>query len=164
MAVFASAGLLAGAFLFASMASAQRTAESTAAAQSKAMAEGRNHLLYDVSKEVSVQGTVVSYTEHPETPPIGARVLIQTAPSNTVDVLLGDVRLLKQNNFAISTGSNIRVVGETMSVSRQQVFVARIVQQGAQAVALRSASGAPIVFTGNRGKTSTPSSTQGGPR
>ena len=123
-----------------------------------------SHSSYDVSREVSVQGSVVSYTEHPASAPIGARVVIQTGPGNTVEALLGDARLLKQQNFTITTGSNLRVLGETMTVGGQQVFVARVVQQGTKAVALRSTTGAAIVFSGNRGKTTSQSSTQGGAR
>ena len=120
---------------------------------------------YSVSREVSVQGTVVKYTENSSTPPIGTHVLIQASPANTVDVFLGDARLLKQNKFPIAEGNNIRVIGESVPVGQTSVLVARLVQQGTQVVALRSTNGAPIVFTGNRGRAAAQSATaQGGPR
>jgi len=119
---------------------------------------------YDAAREVSVQGTVVKYTENSSTPPIGAHVLIQSSPTNTVDVFLGDARLLKQNNFSIAQGNNIRVIGENRPVGGSTVFVARLVQQGTQVVALRSTNGTPIVFTGNRGKAAAANTQQGGPR
>ena len=126
---------------------------------------GASHTTYDVAHEVSVQGTVVKYTENSSTPPIGAHVSIQTSPANTVDVFLGDARLLKQNNFSIAEGNNIRVIGETVPFGQGAIFVARLVQQGTQVVALRSTSGMPMVFAGNRGKVAAQSSTQQrGPR
>src|SRR5262245_43082468 len=49
---------------------------------------------YDVSREVSIQGTVVSYTENSTAAPSGAHVVVQTA-SGPVDVHIGNGRLLK---------------------------------------------------------------------
>jgi len=149
MAVFASVGLLAGAFLLASTASAQRTAESAAAAQSKAIAEGRNHSLYDASKEVSLQGTVAKFTENSTDLPVGAHVLVQTS-SGQVDVHLGNPRLLKLNNMTISQGANIRIVGEPVSTNQGTFFLARLVQQGTQVVAVRSTTGIPLGLVGPR--------------
>ena len=124
-----------------------------------------SHSAYSLSREVSVQGTVVSFAENSTTPPAGAHVVIQTSAGSTVDVVLGDARLLKQNNLTITKGSSIRVVGETIPFGQSTVFVARLVQQGTQIVALRSNNGMPYVFTGNRGKAGAQSSTQqGGPR
>ena len=143
MAVFASAGLIAVALLFASTASAQRTEESTAAAQSKAISEGRNHSAYDVSKEVSLQGTVAKFTENSTELPAGAHVLVQTA-SGQVDVHLGNPRLLKQNNLSISQGASIRIIGEPVSTGDGTFFLARLVQLGTQVVAVRTAQGFPV--------------------
>jgi len=127
--------------------------------------KGVRNSTYDVSREVSVQGTVVKYTENSSTPPIGAHVSIQTSATNTVDVFLGDARLLKQNHFSIAEGNNIRVIGEAVPVGQSAVFVARLVQQGTQVAALRSTNGMPMVFAGNRGRAALQSNAQqGGPR
>jgi len=143
MAVVASAGLLAGVFLFASTASAQRTAASTTAAQSKAIAEGRNHSAYDAGREVSLQGTVAKFTEHSSDLPVGAHVLVQTA-SGQVDVHLGDPRLLKLNNMTIAQGASVRIIGEQVETNQGPFFLARLVQQGTQVVAVRSMTGMPL--------------------
>ncbi len=164
MAVFASAGLLAGVFLFASTASAQRTEESTAAAQSKAIAEGRNHSLYDVRKEVSLQGTVAKFTENSADLPVGAHVLVQTS-SGQVDVHLGDPRLLKLNNMTISQGASIRIIGEPVTTNQGTFFLARLVQQGTQVVAVRTTQGFPLWPAGLRATTPpSASNSQGGAR
>ena len=143
MAVFACAGTVAGAFLFASTADAQRTAQSTAAAQSKAIAAGGNHSLYDASKEISLQGTVAKFTENSMDLPRGAHVLVQTS-SGQIDVHLGDPRLLKLNNLSISQGASIRIIGEPVATIQGTFFLARLVQQGTQVVVVRSMQGMPI--------------------
>jgi hypothetical protein len=143
MAVFASAGLFAGALLFASVANAQRTAESTAAAQAKAILAGGNHSLYDASKEVSLQGTVAKFTENSIDLPRGAHVLVQTS-SGQIDVHLGDPRLLKLNNMTISQGASIRIIGEPVTTNHGTFFLARLVQQGAQVIAVRTTQGFPV--------------------
>src|SRR5215813_7084720 len=142
LAVYAGAGLLAGVFLFASTVNAQRTAAS-AAAQSKAIAEGRNHSAYDASREVSLQGTVAKFTENSTGFPVGAHVLVQTA-SGQVDVHLGDPRLLKLNNMTIAEGANIRIIGEQVETNQGTFFLARLVQQGTLVVAVRTMTGMPL--------------------
>jgi len=144
MAVFACVGMLAGAFLFAWAANAQRTAQSSAAAQSKAIAAGGDHSLYDASKEVSLQGTVVSFTENSKEFPPGAHVVVQTS-SGQIDAHLGNSRLLKLNNFTISQGANIRIIGEPVTTNQGTFFLARLVQQGSQVVAVRSMQGMPLL-------------------
>jgi len=159
-AVFASAGLLAGVLLFASAASAQRTAESTAAAQSKAILEGRSHSLYDTSREVSLQGTVAKFVENSRDLPVGAHVLVQTT-SGQVDVHLGDPRLLKLNNMTIFEGARIRIVGEPVTTNQGTFFLARLVQQGTQIVAVRSTTGIALGLVGPR---TSASNSRGGAR
>lgn len=143
MAVFASAGWLAGAMLFATAANAQRTAQSAAAAQAKSIAEGRSHALYDAAKEVSLQGTVASFTENSKQFPAGAHVVVQTS-AGPVDVHLGDARLLKANNMSIAQGASVRIIGEPVTVPQGTFFLARLIQQGTQVVAVRSMQGIPL--------------------
>ena len=143
MAVFAIVGLFAGTFLFAASAEAQRSAKSATAAQAGAASEGRSNSLYDMSKEVSLQGTVAKFTENSADLPRGAHVLVQTA-SGQIDVHLGDAKLLKVNNLSISQGSSIRIIGEPVTTDQGTFFLARLVQQGTQVVAVRSTHGMPL--------------------
>jgi hypothetical protein len=48
---------------------------------------------YDLQREGTVVGTVVSYTQASTTPPLGAHVILKTS-SGSLDVHLGDSRLL----------------------------------------------------------------------
>ena len=163
MAVFACAGMFAGVSLFASAANAQRIAATSAAAQSKAMAEGRNHALYDASREVSLQGTVAKFTENSKDFPPGAHVLVETSSGQT-DVHLGDPRLLKSNNMTIVQGASIRIIGEPVTTNQGTFFLARLVQVGTQVVAVRSTTGIPLARGGASVTTRSASNSQGGAR
>src|SRR5260221_5096149 len=121
MAVFVSAGWFAGALLFATAAQAQRSTQATSAAISKANAEGSNHALYDATKEVSLQGTVASFTENSKQFPAGAHVVVQTS-AGPVDAHLGDARLLTLNNMTIAQGVSIRIIGEPVTTPQGTFF------------------------------------------
>jgi hypothetical protein len=95
---------------------------------------------YNIANDVSLQGTVLKYTENSATPPIGTHVLLQT-PSGNVDVHLGDARLLHLAKLTITPGSNIRFVGQMNTQGSRQIFLARLVQVGSQVLAIRSERG-----------------------
>jgi hypothetical protein len=103
----------------------------------------QRNLSYDVSREVAVQGSVISYSETSSAAPFGPHVTLQTS-SGVVDVHLGNARLLESNHFTLSAGDSIRVVGENVPVGTGTQFFARIVQKGNQTLALRSAQGFPL--------------------
>jgi hypothetical protein len=123
--------LLGSALLLATMASAQQKS-----------APQRN-LSYEVSREVSVQGSVISYSVTSSVAPFGPRVTLQTS-SGALDVHLGNARLLESNHFMLAPGDSIRVVGENVAFGQGTQFLARIVQKGNQSVALRSVRGLPL--------------------
>jgi hypothetical protein len=104
---------------------------------------------YDVKRESDVVGTVVAYFANPKTAPFGARATVQTS-SAAIEVHLGDARLLAANHFSIETGDTLRIVGETLAVGDSSLFVARIVQKGTQALAVRTARGFPIPYVAPR--------------
>jgi hypothetical protein len=139
----------------ASGAFAQRPGARTVAAKSAAGA-------YDITNDVSLQGTILKYTENSQTVPIGTHVLLQTSTGN-VDVHLGDARLLHAAKLSISTGANVRFVGQMNAAGQNAVFLARLVQVGTQVVAVRSEHGLPLAPTGTRGKNAQ-ADQKGGPR
>jgi hypothetical protein len=115
----------------------------SAAAQQKTQSAPQQGRDYDVSREVSLQGTVVSFAENSSTAPLGPHVVVQTA-SGQVDVHLGDARLLKANHLTLAAGDGIRVVGENVPYGTGTQFFARIIQKGSQTLALRSTRGFPL--------------------
>ena len=140
--MLASAALLVGIFLAASPVNAQRAAQSAAV-------KGKSNSPYDPAREVSLQGTVAKFTENSATLPVGAHVLIQTA-AGPVDVHLGDPRFLQLNKFSLTEGASIRVIGEAVSFPDGTFFLARLVQQGTQVIAVRTTQGFPLARAGVR--------------
>lgn len=116
---------------------------------------------YKVANDVSLQGTILSYTENSTAPPLGTRVLLQTTSGN-VDVHLGNARVLHQAKLNLSQGMSVRFVGQTQTVGQNTVFLARLVQVGSQVVAVRSTRGIPVVPAGARGSAKNASANQQG--
>jgi hypothetical protein len=113
-----------------------------AGAQQRAQAIPQRNL-YDLSREVSLQGTVVSFAQSASTPPLGPHVVVQTE-SGQIDVHLGDAKLLQASHVVLAAGDSIRVIGENLSYGEGTQFFARILQKGSQTVALRSTRGFPF--------------------
>lgn len=109
---------------------------------------------YDARRESEVVGTVVAYVANSKTAPFGARVTVQTG-SGSMEVHLGDPRLLAANHFSIETGDTLRIVGETLSIGNTTLFIARILQKGTQALAVRTARGLPVPYVAPRNTQST---------
>ena len=107
---------------------------------------------YEVSREVSLTGTIVSFTANSAKPPIGPHLILQTA-SGQVDVHLGDARTLQASHLTLASGDSIRIIGENVAYGEGTQFFARIVQKGSQAVALRSTRGFPLRPMSRAGKT-----------
>ena len=100
---------------------------------------------YDVKRESTLVGAVIAYTPSSTTTPPGAHVTLQT-PGGVVDVHLGDARLLDAGHISIQTGDTLRIIGENVTFAGTTQFLARIVQKGTQAVALRSERGIPVRY------------------
>ncbi len=95
---------------------------------------------YDVSREGSLLGTVVKFESASSTPPIGAHLLVQTA-SGQVDVHLGNAKVLQAGHLELNPGDSVRIVGELLTLGDSTYFAGRVVQKGAQAVAVRNTKG-----------------------
>jgi hypothetical protein len=104
---------------------------------------------YDVRRESQVVGTVVAYAANSKAAPFGARATVQTS-SGAMEVHLGDPRLLTANRFSIETGDTLRIVGETLTTGNSSLFVARIVQKGTQALAVRTVRGLQVPYVAPR--------------
>ncbi len=104
---------------------------------------------YDLSRETVLEGTVLSFTEAVATPPLGARVTVQTA-TGPVDVHLGPAAFLRANQFSLVPGDSVKIAGARVQQRQISMFVARVIQKGNQSLALRSTSGAPLWLAGAR--------------
>jgi hypothetical protein len=122
--------LLAGVLLLSTIGNAQQKAQSAA----------QKNLSYDVSREVSVQGSVIGYSDTSTVAPFGPHVTLQTS-SGVLDVHLGNARLLESNRLTLAAGDTIRVIGENVLLGSGTQFLARVIQKGNQALLLRSPQG-----------------------
>ncbi len=117
----------------------------TAMAQDRLPQSSARSSGYDLKREGTLVGTVIAYTESSATPPLGAHVTLQT-PGGVVDVHLGNARLLTANHFNIQAGDTLRIIGENVTFGNTAPFLARIVQKGTQALAVRSERGIPVRY------------------
>ena len=108
--------------------------------QLKSAAGPRVNSTYNVANEMSVQGTVLKYTENFNVAPFGAHLLVQTA-GGTVDVQAGSGVILRYNKMTFPVGSSVRVIGQYLANGDAKYFAARLIQQGTQVVAVRSTNG-----------------------
>jgi hypothetical protein len=121
-----------------------------ACGQEKAPASLQDELAaYDLKRETTLIGTVQSFTPAAQVAPLGAHVTLETS-GGLVDVHLGNTRLLAANKFIIQSGETLRIVGEIVSTGTGTQFVARIVQKGTQALAVRSVRGIPLSYMAPR--------------
>ena len=95
---------------------------------------------YEMSREVFLLGTVVKFESASSALPMGAHVLLQTS-SGQVDVHLGNAKVLQAGHLELNPGDSVRIVGEPLALGDSTYFAARIVQKGAQAVAVRNSRG-----------------------
>ena len=95
---------------------------------------------YSVSRERFLLGTVVKFESASNTLPMGAHLLLQTS-SGPIDVHLGDAKVLRAAHLELNPGDSVRIVGEPLALGDGTYFAARIVQKGAQAVAVRNTKG-----------------------
>jgi hypothetical protein len=115
-----------------------------AGAQEKAQTAPARINAYDVARETTLEGTVVSYNASSSAGPQGAHAVLETA-SGVVDVHIGNARLLSANHIVLAAGDAVRITGENIAFGSSTVFAARLVQKGSQAVAVRSVHGMPLL-------------------
>jgi len=104
---------------------------------------------YDTRLETTLVGTVLTYTPSAQQTAHGAHLMLQTGAGVAV-VHLGDARLLAANHFVIQSGDTLRIIGESVAYGDGSQFVARIVQKGAQALAVRTVRGIPLSYMAPR--------------
>ena len=120
-------------------------------------------LAYDAARETVLQGTVLSFTASSSTPPLGARLSLQTS-SGPVEIHLGSASYLRANDFVLAPGEAVTIVGFNVAVRQGHIFLARVIQKGSQSLALRTTTGAPLWLAGARARPAANAQTQGGAR
>jgi hypothetical protein len=127
-----------------------------ALAQEKSPQPSARFGAYDMNHEGTLVGTVIDFQPSPTTPPMGARLTLQTT-AGVVDVHLGDARLLTANHFTIQAGDTLRIIGAYTPTGSPSLFLARIVQKGTQALTVRTQRGFPVRYIARKDSADTKS-------
>jgi hypothetical protein len=100
---------------------------------------------YDVTREVTLSGTVSSVLATPAHGMIaGPHLLLTTASGNKVDASLGRFALRGRNALSVTAGDQVEVTGVMNTFAGNQVFIARTVKVGEQVYTMRNPYGIPV--------------------
>ena len=140
-------------FSFATPIHAQTAAATTEPAKPRA---------YDITKEVTLTGTVSSVVKQTTrsmdlTP--GAHIMVTTS-SGTVDANLGRFAMRGKTALPITSGESVRVTGVMKTVKGKDVFVTRLVQANGHIYKIRNEHG--IAYAPANRSTSWKSESKGG--
>jgi hypothetical protein len=96
---------------------------------------------YDVSKEITVQGTVQSLVKHPAPPGIMGAHLEVTTAQGVVDAHIGNFVFAGRTPVSFAPGQSVKLVGLMTTVNHQNVFLVRTIQTGNRTITIRSDHG-----------------------
>jgi len=99
---------------------------------------------YDITREVTLTGTVSSVLNAPSAGKIaGSHLLLQTA-SGEIDASLGRWGLQGKGALSVAVGDQIEVTGTMKTLREKPVFVVRTVKAGGQIYMIRTQYGIAI--------------------
>jgi hypothetical protein len=99
---------------------------------------------YDASKEVTLNGTVLSVLAKPSPGMVMGSHLLLTTPSGPVDASLGRFGLMGKGALSVAPGQQVEVTGVMKTVKDKQVFLARTVKVGSEVYTIRNEHGFPV--------------------
>jgi hypothetical protein len=136
--LYLGSAAIAGALFFATFSSSGTQQDQTPAAQT--------YSSYELSRETTLTGKILSYTAASTVPPLGAHMTVQTV-YGPVDVHLGSAKLLEQKGFILNVGDSVSVTGEVISFGQSSTFAARMVKNGDQSITVRDAKGRLVLMS-----------------
>ncbi len=99
---------------------------------------------YDVSQEITLNGTVSSVLAKPSPGMIwGSHILLATT-SGAVDASLGTFGLRGKGALSVAAGQQIEMTGVMKTLMNKQVFLARTVKVGGEVYTIRNEHGLPV--------------------
>ncbi|MGA8143771.1 MAG: hypothetical protein WB987_07780 [Candidatus Acidiferrales bacterium] len=132
----------------------------SANAQTAVPATDLSSPVYDLSKEIKVDGTIDKIESNSTGGPMGTHLLVLT-PQGMVDVHLGASRAVSAANLGLSVGQSVHVTGMMATIGGNSVLLARILTTSNHIYMLRNEHGAPIRSLMPRGTASSASSQKG---
>ena len=101
-------------------------------------------LNYDVTDEVTLDGTVSSVLAKPAPGMIMGSHLLLITISGPVDASLGRFGLQGKDALSVAAGQQVEVTGVMKTIMDKQVFLARIVKAGGRVYTIRNEHGVPM--------------------
>jgi hypothetical protein len=99
--------------------------------------------VYDLNKEVKIQGTIEKIESSPIGGLLGSHVLVSSG-GGTIDVHLGASAAVSAKNLGLSAGENIEITGMMATMSGNSVLLARILSTSSHIYMLRNERGVPV--------------------
>ena len=99
---------------------------------------------YDLSEEVTLNGTVLNVLTKASPGMITGSHLLLTTLSGTVDISLGTLGLQGQGALSVSAGQQVEVIGVIRTLKGKPVLLARAVKVGDRVYAIRNEHGIPV--------------------
>jgi hypothetical protein len=96
---------------------------------------------YDVSKEITLNGTVTSVLAKSEPGMVMGAHLVFGTSSGRVDASLGRWALIGKGALSVNAGQQVAVTGVMKTLRNQQVFLARTVKVDGQIFTIRNEHG-----------------------
>ncbi|MBZ5651639.1 MAG: hypothetical protein LAO18_14275 [Acidobacteriia bacterium] len=117
-------------------------------AQGSGPGTGMRH--YDPKTEVTINGTIEDVQQQTGKGGWKGTHLILKLESASVHVHVGPSSYIEQKQFAFGKGDTIKVVGSKVTISGQEVVLAREITKDGKTVVLRNAQGVPKWSGGRR--------------
>jgi hypothetical protein len=132
--------LLGGLGLLTLMAFSVFTVPSQAAAATKKITVTPKYQ-YDVSKEVTLQGTVSNVVKKPSAGMLTGTHLMLATSNGTVDAHIGSYAGRDKHLDSLSQGQSVKAVGMMMTMKHGQVFIVRTIETDEQTLTVRNKNG-----------------------
>lgn len=102
------------------------------------------HPYYDVSREITLTGTVSSVLTKPSKGMIIGTHLLLLTSSGTVDASLGRFAMSGNQPFLVTPGQQIEVTGITKTLNHRQVLIVRLAKSNGETYTVRDQRGLAI--------------------
>jgi hypothetical protein len=100
---------------------------------------------YNPATEATMTGTVESVDHMPSPGRGGGGLHLKlTAPSGPIEVHVGPSSFVASKNMTFAKGDTLTVIGSKVTMSGQEVLIAREITKGDQVLTLRDAKGFPL--------------------
>jgi len=116
--------------------------------------------VYDLNKEIKIQGTIEKISTISSNGLIGTHLLVTTA-EGVIDVHLGASMAVSAKSLGLSAGESVNLTGMMATINGNSVLLARILTTSTRVYVLRNELGVPIRSLMPRGAASSANTQKG---